>query len=216
MNKLLLKESIFFTIIAYGLAFLYILSVSYFILWNKQPTSYFYEFNGIILFYSILLMISDESIMKNVRNKIYKIKKKNKKPEKFKINDFVLIAQILTVIYTFLLTSLMIIYYDSLFALQISPLLLFTITILKSIIRPLNRKIEMDYPNNCLYLDKEKILFEDIKEYSVETENIISKCTIYLENNSEIIYYELMHQNDFKSSLIKNLRYLKIPEKYVD
>ena len=91
MNKLLLKESILFSIIGYGIVFLYTLAVSYFILWNKQPTGYFYEFNGIILFYSILLMICDESIMKKIRNKI---KKNNKKTEKFKMNDSIFITLI--------------------------------------------------------------------------------------------------------------------------
>lgn len=208
MKNFLLKENKLFAIMAYGIVFLYILSVSYFILWQSKPTYYFYIFNLTTLIYCIMGIITERDI---------KIKPlKEPKHKEFKIINTIFINKIFISLYVILLGIIIIFDRETLSHFYYIPILIFTLTILKSIFNLKNKNIEINYNENFIYFDKEKILFEDIKEYSVETENIISKCTIYLENNSEIIYYELMNQNNFKSSLIKNLQYLKIPERYLD
>lgn len=208
MKNFLLKENKLFPIMAYGIVFLYIFCISYFILWNQKTTYCFYVFNIITLIFCICGIIIENNIKRKYINE--------PKQKEFKITDTILFGKISLVFYAILMGYEIIFNKVTLSPFLYLPILIFTLILLKSILKEKNKSIQINYNKNCIYFDKESILFDDIKEYSVEIQNIICKCTIYLKDDRKINYYEIINLNDFKSSLIKNLRYLKIPEKYID
>ena len=210
MKKLFLEDNKIFTIIIYGLIFLYILFVSYFILWDQKPTPYFYEYVFSQLFFCIIIMILI-FILEN------SIKKQTPISKEFRIYDIQFLNNILILI-ELLICIFLCIYHLceslSFVTLAIIPFLIY----LLSKIKPFkNQKLKFNYAENCLYFDNEKILFEDIEQYSITNVGLSQKYTIYLKNSKEFSFYELVGtMKDYKNSLYKNLRYLKIPERILD
>ena len=208
MKKLLSRNKLFPILIFTGI-FMYTLICTYFVFWKQKPTQYFYEFN---IFSLIICILSAFMVID------FTEKKFPNKPKKtiFKLVNSILLWQINFGLSALLLIVVSLIASDPLTSFMwlsfITAFLIITINFIKY----KNNTIKFDYEDNCIYFNKEKINFGDINEYSFENKGIIFEYTLYLKDKKELKYYEMHNILDFNWSLQKNLRYLKIPEKYVD
>ena len=210
MKELLFKDNKLFTIIAYSAIFLYIFIISYFVIWNKKICIHFYEFIIIPLFLCITLSIATIEIFDK--------KRKNKPPKnRFKIRNN---AKMFLVLMSFFIIYL---FYVAIFQVCIEfsfiaiPMLISSISFSFDTLKHKIDNIEFDYNENCMYLNSEKILLNEIKEYSIELIDYSIKYTLYLVDERNISCIQALESYiDFEKSLLKNLHYLKINERVIN
>lgn len=210
MKELLFKDNKLFTIIAYSAIFLYIFIICYFVIWNKKICIHFYEFIIIPLFLCITLSIATIEIFDK--------KRKNKPPKsRFKIRNN---AKMFLVLMSFFIIYL---FYVAIFQVCIEfsfiaiPLLISSISFSFDTLKQKIDNIEFDYNENCMYLNSEKILLNEIKEYSRELIGYSIKYTLYLVDERNISCIQSFESYiDFEKSLLKNLHYLKINERVIN
>lgn len=207
MKNLFFKDNKIFTIIIFSVIFLYIFIVSYFVIWNQKIDYYFYEFNLACLslctgFATLTINLFDKKRENKPIKNIFKIK-----------NDKSLSIKLFSTFIVFLMIIALFPKYTP-YAFWSLIFIIMLISSLFKIIKIKTSDIELNYNENCLYINSEKILFSDIKEYSVIFKDFMHKYEIFLKDE-RIIHCTTFTEDvrNFEKSLFRNLRYLKINEK---
>lgn len=207
MKELLFKNNKLFTIIVYSIIYLYTFLVSYFVIWKNKVNFCFFEFNIICLYFCATLafftiILFDEKRKNKPEKKIFKIKNDSTKA-------MILLTFCIIVLFAFSLLP----QYTPLGFFSI-PFLIMSISGIFKIKKHKISEIEINYEENYLYINTEKILFSDIKEYFVIFKDFMHKYEIFLKDE-RIIHCTTFTEDvrNFEKSLFRNLRYLKINEK---